>query len=178
MKLQGCRFYAKHFEGGPRMPISSHQVVVRAPPASVFQVITDYQRYPEFLPELRRVEVVSRNRNDGVAVVRFEVQLIVHVEYTLRLVEDPPFQVSWSLAAGKMLERNDGRWLLTPVEANQTNVSYELDVQLAGQIPKSISSRLMGDTLPQMLARFAARAEAGVGGGASMSPNKRGAGTG
>ncbi len=158
------------------MPMSSHQVVVRAPAASIFQVITEYQRYPEFLPELRRVAVLSRN--DGVALVQFEVQVIVHVDYTLRLVENPPHEVRWSLAAGKMLARSDGRWLLTPQTDNSTQVLYELDVQLAGQIPKSISARLTGDTLPQMLARFASRAETAFGGGASMSDNKRGAPTG
>ncbi len=125
--------------------------------ARVFAIITDYQRYPEFLPELRSVAV--RYSAAGVAVVRFEVQLIMRIAYTLRLVEDPPSKVTWSLAESKLISKNEGRWRLEEVGPEQTRASYALEVALAGMIPASVSTRLLGSNLPQMLERFKTRAE-------------------
>ena len=92
------------------MPRVEHQVVIHAPTERVFGVIVDYQRYPEFLPELKAVTVLSRE--DGVALVHFEVELIMRVHYTLRLVEDAPLSVQWTLADSKVLASNTGNWTL------------------------------------------------------------------
>jgi coenzyme Q-binding protein COQ10 len=151
------------------MSKAEHQVMIGAPIERVFGVIVDYERYPEFLPELRSVTLESRH--DGVAHVRFEVELIVRVAYTLRLVEDPPSQVGWSLAEGKMIAHNNGRWRLD-VTAEGTRASYALDVELAGRIPRSVSTRLLGTDLPRMLQRFKDRAE---GPSALGQPAKTGA---
>src|SRR5690349_2820588 len=139
------------------MPRAEHRVLIQAPIERVFDVIVDYERYPEFLPELKSVTLESRD--DGVALVRFEVELIVRVVYTLRLIEDPPTRVTWSLHEGKMIASNDGAWELERVGEQTTRASYGLDVKLAGMIPKSVSTRLMGTNLPQMLERFKTRAE-------------------
>lgn len=133
---------------------------VNAAPARVFDVVTDYARYPDFLPELHGVQVLSHN--DGVSLVQFEVRLIVAVRYTLRLVEDRPYDVRWTLSEAKMLLSNTGGWHFSPQASGGTKVTYELDVTLAGQIPKSVSTRLLGVTLPHMLQRFKERAESSL----------------
>ena len=47
----------------------------------VFAAITDYERYPEFLPDMKNVRVTSRH--DGVAVATFELEIInVSVSYS------------------------------------------------------------------------------------------------
>ena len=142
------------------MPKAEHQVVIHAPIERVFGVITDYERYPQFLPELK--SVILNSREDGVALVSFEVELIVRVHYTLRLIEDPPDRITWSLAEAQMIAQNNGRWALERVSESSTRASYGLDVKLAGMIPKSVSTRLMGTNLPQMLDRFKARAESAM----------------
>ena len=139
------------------MDQAEHQLVVDAPIARVFAVISDYARYAEFLPELRGVDV--QKGDDGVAHVRFDVQLIVRVVYTLRVIEDYPSRISWSLAEAKMIEENSGFWLLEDLDEVQTRVTYNLRVKLGGRIPASVSMRLLGDDLPKMLQRFAERAQ-------------------
>src|SRR5262245_43010582 len=135
------------------MPIAEHEVVIDAPIERVFSIITDYERYPEFLPEMKEVRVLSRH--DGVAVVRFELELIIRVSYTLRLVECAPTGLSWTLEDAKMLAENNGGWRLTK-EGDKTRAVYSLEIKLRGLIPKSVSTRLLGTTLPQTLERFKA----------------------
>jgi coenzyme Q-binding protein COQ10 len=140
------------------MPRVEQQVVIQAPAERVFGVIVDYERYPEFLPELKSVTLLSRD--DGVALVHFDVELIMRVQYTLRLVEDAPLSVKWTLAEAKVIASNTGNWRLQPLPDASCQAVYGLEVKLAGLIPKSVSTRLMGTNLPQMLQRFKVRAEA------------------
>jgi uncharacterized membrane protein len=138
------------------MPRAEQQVVIDAPVEKVFGIITDYERYPEFLPDMKEVAVLDRH--DGVARVRFELELIMRVSYTLRLVESPPLGLSWTLEDAKMMVENVGGWTLVR-EGERTRATYALEVKLRGLIPKSVSTRLLGTTLPQTLDRFKARAE-------------------
>ncbi|RYF06507.1 MAG: hypothetical protein EOO40_09055 [Deltaproteobacteria bacterium] len=136
---------------------TEHQVVVQAPVDRLFAVVTDYARYPDFLPEVQAVSV--HNKGDGVALVHFDLQLIVRLTFTLRLLEDFPTQVSWSLSQGKMIEQNSGSWRLEPLGAGQSRATYALRLRLGGLIPTSVSTRLLGAELPRMLGRFADRAQ-------------------
>jgi coenzyme Q-binding protein COQ10 len=138
------------------MPQTEQQIVIDAPVNRVFGVIADYERYPEFLPDMKRVEVLSRH--DGLLVVRFEVELVMRVSYTLRMQEDAPRSITWTLEEAKMLSENNGGWRLEP-EGNQTRATYTLDVKLRGLLPKAVSTRLLGTTLPEMLQCFKQRAE-------------------
>jgi len=136
------------------MPRAEQTIVIDAPIDRVYKVITDYERYPEFLPDMKEVRVLSRQ--DGVVIVRFELELIMRVSYTLRLQEDPPAQVSWRLESAKMIAENNGGWRLAS-EGDKTRAAYALEVRLRGLIPKSVSARLLGITLPETLERFGAR---------------------
>ena len=50
-------------------------------PEDFFKVITDYSTYPEFLADMEEATVLSHE--NGVADVRFSVNLIKRVTYTL-----------------------------------------------------------------------------------------------
>lgn len=139
------------------MAKTEQTVVINASIDRVFDVIVDYECYPEFLPEMKHVEVISQH--DGVSVVSFELEIIMRLGYTLRLQEDRPHSVTWSLDSAKMMAANDGGWRLEALDDGQTRATYGLEVKLRGLIPKSVSARLLGTTLPETLARFKARAE-------------------
>ncbi len=141
------------------MPRTEHTILIDAPIDRVFGVITDYERYPEFLPDIKATRVLARE--SGVAVVRFELELIMRVTYTLRLREEPPAALSWTLEDAKMIAENNGGWQLE-AEGAKTRATYALEVKLRGLIPKSVSTRLLGTTLPETLERFRERCRAQV----------------
>jgi coenzyme Q-binding protein COQ10 len=133
------------------------EMVFAAPVERAFDVIVDYERYPEFLPEMREVQVLSRE--DHIVVVKFDLEIMMRISYTLRFEEKRPTSVSWTLKEAKMLAANIGGWQLAAVDGNTTRAIYGLDVQLRGLIPKSVSNRLIGTTLPETMARFKQRIE-------------------
>lgn len=132
-------------------------ISIAAPLARVWSVITDYERYPEFLPEMNTVRVVSRH--DNVVNAQFELEIMgMRLSYQLRLQEEPRGNVAWSLVESKMMKANNGGWHLE-ADGDKTKATYALDVELRGLMPKSVRDRLVGMTLPQTLARFKQRAE-------------------
>ncbi|MEZ0311838.1 MAG: type II toxin-antitoxin system RatA family toxin [Myxococcota bacterium] len=138
------------------MSRAEETIVIDAPLAKVWSVVTDYERYPEFLPEMTSVSIVSRH--DNVVVARFDLELMMRFSYTLRLEEDPPAALRWTLDSAGMMVSNSGGWQLE-AEGQKTRATYVLDVELKGLIPKSVKDRLLGLTLPQTLERFKKRAE-------------------
>lgn len=132
------------------------EVLIAAPIERVFQVVTDYERYPQFLPEMKDAKVLSSSGTD--TIVHFELEILMRIGYTLRLTHEAPRRVTWRLEEAKMLAENNGGWELTP-EGSNTRARYFIELKLRGLIPKSVSTRLAETTLPQTLERFKRRAE-------------------
>jgi len=139
------------------MAKAEQSVTVNVSAEQMMAVISNYVKYPEFLPEIRRVEVKSEEGDT--AVVLFEIQMIMRVAYTLRLTQPGPNELYWELVDSKLMKVNSGHWKLEPVEADVTLVTYGIDLELAGKLPSSVNKRMAGEALPETLARFKARAE-------------------
>lgn len=139
------------------MSRAEETISIAAPLAKVWGVISDYERYPEFLPEISAVRVESRH--DHVVTATFDLEIMsMRLSYTLRLQEEPGSKITWTLVDSKMMNANSGSWHLVG-EGSGTKATYGLEVELRGLLPKSVRDRLVGMTLPQTLERFKQRAE-------------------
>lgn len=132
---------------------AQQQVSVRASCAQVFAVLTDYEHYGDIFPQVREVEVHSRD--EGVCRVTLTMDLVVHLHFTLRLVEDSPVSLRWTLADANLVQQMNGSWKLTSDDDDRTcTAAYTLEVKLAGQIPRAVEQRLVTQALPEMLERL------------------------
>jgi coenzyme Q-binding protein COQ10 len=138
------------------MPGASRSILIDAPIEAVFGIITDYQKYPEFLSEVKSVRVSERR--GGEAVVQYEVSLIKTIRYTLKHKEEKPRRVSWSLVEGELMRENRGDWLLEP-QGKQTRATYSIEMTFGPLVPKSMVNALVDSSLPKMLEAFKKRAE-------------------
>ena len=132
-------------------------IVINAPVEKVFSVVSDYERYPEFLSEVKRVSTSDRSGNR--VKVHYEVDVIKRIKYTLELSEEPPRRVSWSFVEGEVMRDNRGAWLLESVGDHQTKATYSIEMALGPLVPKAIVKALVGTSLPKMLEAFKKRAE-------------------
>lgn len=125
-----------------------------------FDVITNYPAYPEFLKEvgLRKVTV---DREEGNAkVITQEVEVMgTRVSYTVRMVEERPAKVSWTLIKGQMMSINTGSWSLEEIAPGKTRATYSLELKLGFLVPSAVTTRLAASSLPAMLEAFKRRAE-------------------
>ena len=93
------------------MAQASRSVTVNVPPEKLFEVITDYEKYPEFLPEVKKAKVEFGAGN--VKEVTYTVDLKAKViTYTLKHTARPPDELAWTMVRGEMMKGNDGAWIL------------------------------------------------------------------
>ncbi len=138
------------------MPGASRSILIDAPIETVFGIITDYEKYPEFLSEVKAIRVSERR--EGEAVVQYEVSVLKTIRYTLKLKEEKPRRISWSLVEGELMRENKGSWLLEP-QGKQTRATYSIEMTLGPLVPKAMVNALVDSSLPKMLESFKKRAE-------------------
>jgi ribosome-associated toxin RatA of RatAB toxin-antitoxin module len=146
------------------MPHSvSRELVIGVPRDALFDVIVDYDRYPEFVPSVRGCRVTRRA---GTAIdAEYEVDLgLKRIKYTLRHVEERPSRLTWSLVGGEWMKVSNGSWDLAE-EGGSTRARYTVEIQIARPplVPQSLVDRVTDELtrvqLPRTLDAFKARAE-------------------
>lgn len=124
----------------------------------LFEVITDFDSYPQFVSEVVGVKVVPGPTADKKRVT-FELEIMKRFEYTLEFNISPE-EVKWSLVESNFFKTNEGRWLLSPVGKDKTHATYELEVGFGFLVPGWVTKRLTETSLPKMLDNFEERAKA------------------
>ena len=135
------------------------KVWVAAPPAAVFAVLTDYERFAEFMPLVDRVEVLERGPRH--AVLRFHMTYLrwFDIQQTDRRVLYPPRRIAYDGVAG-VLKAVKGDWKLAP-ERGGTRVTYTADVDPGVPVPGALTGALVKRGLPGLLDGVRRRTESG-----------------
>lgn len=139
------------------MPGAEQSIIVNAPPKALYDVIVDYERYPEFLSEVESIRILKRSGD--VVDVEYTVNVVKRVSYVLRLTGTPHTSVSWTLVKASFMKSNNGGWKLQALPDGSTKATYGLEVKVGRLVPGRIVDRLAGKTLPATLQAFKKRAE-------------------
>jgi len=144
------------------MSVVTKQLLIEAPVEKVYDIVVDYERYPEFVPGIRACRV--RN-GKGDKDVEYELDLgIRRIKYVLRHEEQRPRRVSWSLVSGDMMKVSNGWWELSD-DGGRTRAVYSVEIQISRPplVPQALVDRVSDELtriqLPKTLAAFKARAE-------------------
>ena len=129
------------------------------PASKFYQAVIDYKNYNQFVPGVDSIEVL--NSSDEGATVKFNINVIKKLTYTLKLAHKKDQEVSWSLVTGDYMKTNNGKWTLKDLGGNKTEVTYSLEIEVKGFIPglSLIEKGLVETNLPMTMSSFAKRAE-------------------
>jgi len=121
-----------HKKPSPELPLFvSAGTLINAPVEKVWNVITDFEKYPEFVAQVDEVKTKKVGEKE-IAVtyhISFRFTVIkIKVQYTVLMRLTPPADIWWSL---KKDEKNDieeamGRWELIPSGKNKTAAFYTI----------------------------------------------------
>ena len=137
---------------------AQRSIVIHTPPERLYAVIIDYERYPEFVPNMVASKLVRREEHR--AEVDFEVKLLgKSIPYTLLFDETPYKGIKWQLVRSSFIKENSGNWNLRAEGDAKTHATYTLEVKVSFLIPKFVSTGLAGSELPKVLEAFKKRAE-------------------
>ena len=139
------------------MPSAKYETEVAASPELMISVITDFDSYARFLPEIEGCEAEQVAEDEW--NVRFTVKVVKRLRYTLRIIKKSPTQVRWHLVDGAF-KSNDGGWDLLPLDdGTRTRASYFIDLQIGMFVPSSIMRTMVERSLPETISRFKEEAE-------------------
>ena len=136
---------------------ATRSIVINAPVEKVFDTIIQYEKYGEFLSEVKEVRTSNRQGNE--VNVHYKVDVVKTIKYTIRVKEERPTRMSWSFVEGEFMKDNKGHWLLEPAGEGKTKATYTVEMALGALVPKSVVNALVETSLPKMLEAFKRRAE-------------------
>src|SRR5687768_6929428 len=127
---------------------ASKSIVINAPRDKVFAIVTNYEKYKEFLPEVKSVRTSDRKGNE--VKVHYEVDVVKTIKYTLKMNEQKPDKVTWTFVEGEWMKDNHGHWQLEDAGEGKTKATYTIEMALGALVPKSIVAALVETSLPKM----------------------------
>lgn len=145
------------------MPAVEKSIDVNCDPKRFYEIITDFERYHEFVPGLKKAKVLEK-KGEVYRVEQHVEVLKKTVAFTLRLEGKPGKSLTWTLEKGDLLKANDGGWTIEKKGKDGLTATYKLDLEVGMLVPKAIVNTLASADLPRMLEAFKARAEAPAAG--------------
>ena len=130
--------------------------LVAQPPARLFALISDVERYPEFVPGCTHARIESRAPHEVVATIGVR-RGALRAQFTTRNELDPDRRVTMHLVRGpfRLLE---GEWLLIPIGAQGCRVELTMRFAFSNPLSAVIFEPLFEETVGSLMDAFVARA--------------------
>ncbi|OUR97289.1 hypothetical protein A9Q84_13265 [Halobacteriovorax marinus] len=123
----------------------------------IYSVIENYESYPDFVEGVSSINVLEQDDNG--ARVEYGLNFIKKFKYILALTHNKPTSVSWEFEKGDLFKKNTGSWQLKDLGDGTTEVTYSLDIEVKGFVPKKIITKLTDTSLPSMMKSYRERAK-------------------
>jgi len=145
--------------------------LVKASRNNVLKVLKDYKKYPEFMPNVTRIEIVEQRGNDAVLNYTLTLPLGNIKKYRLKISERAPGNqfsiIEWQLQKWPELKMEEtitdtaGYWRIEEKSENDSLVLYHVYTD-PGPIPFGLGwivDVLSKDSVPEVLLQTKYRAE-------------------
>ncbi|CAN5726238.1 hypothetical protein BH24ACT15_BH24ACT15_17090 [soil metagenome] len=134
-------------------------IVVTAPVGAVYDTVTSYELYPEWMEEFKEVEVLRRRRDGRADTVRYVLSAVgVTMGMTLAYTYGDS-RVDWVLVDGDMITVNDGAYEMSANADGTTLLTYELMLETTVPLPGVVRRRFAKRTVNESLRSIKRRAE-------------------
>ncbi|WNK19851.1 type II toxin-antitoxin system RatA family toxin [Halomonas piscis] len=139
------------------MPTVNRSALVRHTPQQMFELVNDFEQYPQFLPGCRRARLLERDETHLVGEMTLGR---AGVEQTITTRNDlyTPERIEMSLVKGPF-KRLKGRWLFTPVDDTTCRVSLEMEFEFANRLLSMAFGKLFEQIAVQLVDSFTRRAD-------------------
>ncbi|WP_447927208.1 type II toxin-antitoxin system RatA family toxin [Vreelandella sp. EE27] len=139
------------------MPTVNRTAMVRHTPQQMFDLVNDFEHYPEFLPGCRRARLIERDETHLIGEMTLGR---AGVEQTITTRNDlyAPERIELSLVKGPF-KRLKGRWLFTPIGEGTCKVSLEMEFEFANRLLGMAFGKLFQQIAGQLVDAFTKRAD-------------------
>ena len=140
---------------------ATERMIMRATPTRCFEVVTDFERYPEWASDIKTVQVTQRDDEGRAVEVAFRAAAFGRsTSDTLQYdYADAPQELSWVQVRGDYTSKLDGTYHFEP-SGDDTEVVYHLVAELKVPIPGFVKRRAQGRIMNIALRNLKKRVEA------------------
>jgi ribosome-associated toxin RatA of RatAB toxin-antitoxin module len=120
-------------------------------PAQLYKIVADYEKYPEFLQEVKDCKIL---KNEGQRkLVEYTVSVVKNFKYSLWMTEIENQEIKWEFAGGDLFKTSTGSWKFQE-EGGKCRASYEVDATFTLFVPGPIAKALVSVNLPNMMSAY------------------------
>lgn len=122
---------------------ATETVVIDAPPERVWEIAADFERYPEWVRDVKDVVVRSRDEQNRPYEVEYRASALGRsTHYTLVYdYAQAPDVLAWKMVKGDIQRSMEGAYHLRGTADGGTEVRYDLVVELAAPLPGFVKRR-------------------------------------
>ncbi|MDA2962871.1 MAG: SRPBCC family protein [Actinomycetota bacterium] len=141
---------------------SISRVSIDASVGAVSQVLFALDKYPEWSSSIKSVEALAKDEQGRITKVKMSIDAGMMKD---RVVLDydwsgAPERLSFSLDEADLLTGMEGTYSIKSIDADTTEITYELTVSLSMPIPAMMRQKAEKATIDQALAQLKATLEA------------------
>jgi uncharacterized membrane protein len=139
---------------------ATERVMVKASAERCFEVATDFESYPDWSADIKKVDIIETDADGRAVLVGFWAEAVGRsTQYTLRYNYDSsPSRLTWSLEEGDIEKFLSGEYIFEQIDG-QTELTYHLSVELRVPMPGFVKRRVEGRILGAALQELKAKAE-------------------
>ncbi len=122
---------------------ASETIQIAAPPARVWEIAADVERYTEWVRDVTDVVVRSRDEHQRPSEVEFRASALGRsTHYTLAYdYSQAPDVLAWKMVRGDIQRAIEGAYNFRPTDDGGTEVRYDLSIELASPLPGFVKRR-------------------------------------
>jgi ribosome-associated toxin RatA of RatAB toxin-antitoxin module len=139
----------------------TERMVIAGTPQHCYEVLSDFERYPEWAADIKAVSVDERDEEGRAQTVTYRAAAFGRsTSYTLRYdYSDAPERLSWVQTAGDLTRRLDGIYTIEAAGDQVAQITYDLIVDLMVPLPGFVKRRAEGRIMVTALRELKARVE-------------------
>ena len=142
--------------------LSKSLISIDAPIEAVQKALFELDKYPEWSSQIKSAEALARDDQGRITKVKMSIDVGM-------MKDRPVLDYDWSQAPGKLsfsldeadlLTGMDGIYTISAVDADTTEVTYELGVSLSMAVPAMMRKKAEKATIDAALAQLKSHLEA------------------
>ena len=142
--------------------LSKSLISIDAPIEAVQKVLFELDKYPEWSSQIKSTEALARDDQGRITKVKMTIDAGMMkdrpvLDYDWSQV---PNKLSFSLDEADLLTSMDGVYTISAIDADTTEVTYELGVALSMNIPAMMRQKAEKATIDAALAQLKSHLEA------------------
>lgn len=125
--------------------------VFNCTPAQLFDIIKDFEKYPEFLKEVSDCKVIEKKKDK--VLVEYTVDVVKKFTYRLWMTLNSPKSLEWELDSGDIFKTSVGSWHLKDLKG-KTEATYKVEATFKIFVPGPLAKALVSVNLPAMMMAY------------------------